>query len=86
MAILVGCECGRQFHTSDENAGRKACCAGCGRVIVVLEPGAIVHEDFERIEFVEPRGKALRGLSEWAGFVLGGLCVIGVLGALLASG
>ena len=35
MAILVICRCGQQFHTPDENAGRRANCPECGRELVI---------------------------------------------------
>ncbi len=35
MPILVTCQCGQQFQTRDENAGRIAKCPDCGRELVV---------------------------------------------------
>jgi len=35
MSILVHCECGRQFKTRDEHAGRRAKCPNCGQLLTV---------------------------------------------------
>ena len=35
MAILVTCECGKQFQVKDENVGRHFACTECGRELVV---------------------------------------------------
>jgi prepilin-type processing-associated H-X9-DG protein len=35
VAILVTCACGRQVHTAEENAGRRARCPDCGRGLVI---------------------------------------------------
>ncbi len=39
MPIIVTCECGRQFQTNDENAGRRARCPDCGRELIIPKPG-----------------------------------------------
>ena len=38
MAITVRCECGKEFETGDENAGRKGRCPVCQRVVIVPQP------------------------------------------------
>jgi prepilin-type processing-associated H-X9-DG protein len=38
VSIPVGCECGQEFETSDENAGRLARCPVCGRELIVPKP------------------------------------------------
>ena len=83
MAILVVCECGQQFQTLDENAGRKARCPDCGRVLLVPKPGALADEDFAALQSVKRRGKGVSLVMVLAGLSLGGVCVISVLAALL---
>ncbi|HMB07398.1 MAG TPA: DUF1559 domain-containing protein [Isosphaeraceae bacterium] len=64
MPILVTCECGKQFRTRDENAGRRARCTDCGRELII--PKADVNPDDAPalLEAVEPRtsGKAIASL------------------------
>ncbi len=38
MAIAVRCECGNEFETGDENAGRPARCPACHREVVAPQP------------------------------------------------
>jgi DNA-directed RNA polymerase subunit RPC12/RpoP len=40
MSFNIRCECGKQFKVKDENAGKKAKCPGCGRVLVLNRPAA----------------------------------------------
>jgi prepilin-type processing-associated H-X9-DG protein len=40
VPIVVACTCGKQFQTSDENAGRRARCPACGRELIVPSAGA----------------------------------------------
>ena len=35
VAIIVRCECGKEFQTRDENAGRRARCPACQRDLIV---------------------------------------------------
>jgi len=35
MAIVVSCDCGKQFRTKDEHAGRKGRCPECGGLIAI---------------------------------------------------
>ena len=44
MAIIVPCRCGRDFLTDDNNAGRQARCAQCGRLLDVPTEH-LRHED-----------------------------------------
>jgi prepilin-type processing-associated H-X9-DG protein len=46
VAILVTCQCGQQFQTSDENAGRRAKCPDCGRPLIIpkAKPTAVDDE------------------------------------------
>jgi prepilin-type processing-associated H-X9-DG protein len=67
MAILVTCDCGKQYQVKDENAGRHFACTECGRELVVPKgepqpydaPTAPLYEDG-----AEPKtsGKAIASL------------------------
>ncbi len=66
MPIQVTCECGQQFQTRDENAGRRAMCPDCGREMVVPRPGAVQDDIFVLpAESQEPvtSGKATSSLT-----------------------
>ena len=58
MSILVTCECGQQFQTRDENAGRRAKCPDCGRELLVPKPAQSPNDDV--VEF-DPSGTATSG-------------------------
>lgn len=47
MTIQFSCEiCGKTLSTSDDKAGRKAKCPGCGEMLVVPQPeGAVAEEE-----------------------------------------
>ncbi len=64
MAILVKCECGQQFQTRDENAGRRAKCPDCGRELIVPKPVAFGGEEFAPLDRSETvtSGKAIASL------------------------
>ncbi len=67
MAIIVSCACGKQFQTSDENAGRRARCPDCGRDLIVPQAGAKPFAPEDGLEFApatEERssGKAIASL------------------------
>jgi prepilin-type processing-associated H-X9-DG protein len=85
VAILVACQCGQQFQTKDENAGRRAQCPDCGRELVVPKPGLVPGDDFAAME---PTG-TITSDKAIASFVLG-LCVFclaftGLLAILLGA-
>ena len=93
MPILVTCECGKQFQTKDENAGRNARCPECGRELVI--PQAVVLSDYGAPppypdEFGETRtsGKAIAsvilGVTSFACILFTGIPAI-ILGALSLS-
>lgn len=94
MAIIVSCECGKQFQTGDENAGRRARCPDCGRELIIPPPGQGAAKPYappEGMDFPPPgdertSGKAIAslilGISSFACCVLTGLpaIILGVLG------
>ena len=70
MAIVFRCECGKQFETRDEDAGRRARCPDCQRELIVPQPNPYAATEFASLHEVPPTrmsGKAI------ASFVLG-LC------------
>jgi len=65
VAIFVRCECGKEFQTRDENAGRRARCPGCQRELIVPQPKLPPEGEFAYLEeFRAPRtsGKAIASL------------------------
>ncbi len=65
MAIVVRCECGSEFQTTDANAGRRARCPDCQRPLIV--PASTYFPDVELIELHDDRplrtsGKAIASL------------------------
>ncbi|GAC1464026.1 MAG: hypothetical protein NVSMB9_02220 [Isosphaeraceae bacterium] len=58
MAILVICQCGQEFQTKDENAGRRAVCPDCRRELLVPKPDRVADDDFVGLE---PRKTATSG-------------------------
>jgi prepilin-type processing-associated H-X9-DG protein len=77
VSILVTCECGRQYETPDENAGRWARCAACGRELTI--PGVAPPVELMVPEESGPAvtsGKAI--LSLVLGLVFVFACLSGV--------
>jgi prepilin-type processing-associated H-X9-DG protein len=80
MSIVIRCECGKEFETGDENAGRRGRCPACQRELIVPQVKPIAESDFEPTQDFAPpamSGKAI------ASFVLGlcsfvACCVTGV--------
>jgi type II secretory pathway pseudopilin PulG len=65
VAIVVRCECGKEFQTRDENAGRRARCPVCQRELIVPEPKPFPEGDFAPLhDFGPPQtsGKAIASL------------------------
>ena len=84
MAIVVRCECGNQFQTGDENAGRAARCPVCQRELIV--PQRSQHPDSELADFPGDRptqtsGKAIASLI--LGICSFVVCCIGGLPAII---
>jgi prepilin-type processing-associated H-X9-DG protein len=64
VAILVVCDCGQQFMTKSDNAGREAQCLECGKALTVPQPIPTAEEDDLRVHWIgTPRsGRALASL------------------------
>ncbi len=87
MAIVIRCECGKEFETGNENAGRRGRCPACQRELIVPQAELRAEGDFGPMREVEPpamSGKAI------ASFVLGlcsfvMCCVTGVPALILGT-
>jgi prepilin-type processing-associated H-X9-DG protein len=65
MPIFVRCECGHEFQTKDENAGRRARCPNCQRELVIPQGKPLADEEFAEYRGSgEPKtsGKAIASL------------------------
>ncbi len=65
VAILFRCECGKEFQTGDEDAGRHARCPVCKRELIVPQPKPLFEDEFATRREAGPRplsGKALASL------------------------
>jgi len=65
MAIVVRCECGKEFQTRDENAGRRARCPVCQRELIVPQPKFPAEDELgPRFDYGPPEtsGKAITSL------------------------
>ncbi|MDR3632455.1 MAG: DUF1559 domain-containing protein [Isosphaeraceae bacterium] len=73
MAIIVSCECGKQFQTGDENAGRRARCPDCGRDLIVPPAGQVPDKPYPMTDGVDfpPAGEDRTSGKAIAGLVLG---------------
>jgi prepilin-type processing-associated H-X9-DG protein len=70
MTIVIRCECGKEFETGDENAGRRGKCPACQRPLIVPQRKPLAEADFAPLHELGPTqtsGKAI------ASFILG-LC------------
>jgi prepilin-type processing-associated H-X9-DG protein len=80
MAIVIRCECGKEFETADENAGRRGRCPACQRELIVPQPKPLAEADFAApFETAPPamNGKAVTSfVLGLCSFVL--CCVTGV--------
>jgi prepilin-type processing-associated H-X9-DG protein len=68
MSIIIRCECGKEFETGDENAGRRGRCPACQRELIVPQAKPPAEADFAPMDGGDPpatSGKAI------ASFVLG---------------
>ena len=70
MAIVIRCECGKEFETGDENAGRRGRCPACQRELIVPQAKPRGVGDFGPMYEVGPEAMSGRAI---ASFVLG-LC------------
>lgn len=65
MAIQFRCECGKEFQTGDEDAGRRARCPACKRELVVPQPKPVFDTEFGPPSQLGPpqtSGKAIASL------------------------
>jgi prepilin-type processing-associated H-X9-DG protein len=66
VAIVVRCECGKEFQTRNENAGRHARCPECQRELIVPQPKLPPEGEFASLEELRPpprtSGKAVASL------------------------
>ena len=68
MAIVVRCECGKEFETADENAGRRGRCPACQRVVIVPQANPYAERDFTALHEFGPTqtsGKAIASFHTW---------------------
>jgi prepilin-type processing-associated H-X9-DG protein len=65
VAILFQCECGKEFQTGDEDAGRRARCPACKRELIVPQPKPVFDDELGTLHEPGPRptsGKAIASL------------------------
>ncbi|MFI5459742.1 MAG: DUF1559 domain-containing protein [Isosphaerales bacterium] len=87
MAIVLRCECGNEFQTRDENAGRPVRCPVCQRELFIPQPK--LPPDGEFAEFDDDRpsrtsGKAIASLI--LGLCSFVACCVGVPVTILVAG
>ena len=91
MAIVFQCECGNEFQTREEDAGRRARCPACQRELIVPQPKPFSAGDHTMLHGLGPTrtsGKAIAslvlGLCSIVTCLLTGLpaIVLGILGLL----
>jgi hypothetical protein len=89
VAIIVRCECGKQFQARSEDAGRRARCSVCQRELIVPQPKPSPHQDFAPLYDFGPRKRSWKaivslslGLSSLGTCFLTGIpaIIFGVLG------
>jgi prepilin-type processing-associated H-X9-DG protein len=82
VSISVTCECGRHFETPEANAGRRAMCPACRRVLIIPKPAPpevlIIREEPEP---TATSGKAIASLI--LGVLFFFACLSGVPAILL---
>jgi len=65
VAIIVRCDCGKEFQTRDENAGRHARCPACQRELIIPQPKFVAEDELAPVfDYVAPQtsGKAIASL------------------------
>ncbi len=91
VAIVFRCECGKEFQTQDENAGRRARCPQCQRELIVPQPKLPPQGDFASLEEIRPprtSGKAIAslvlGICSFVTCILTGIpaVILGILGLI----
>jgi prepilin-type processing-associated H-X9-DG protein len=79
MSIIIRCECGKEFETGDENAGRRGRCPACQRELIVPHVKPRGESDFAPLHELPPpamSGKAVTSFVLGLFFCLG--CVSGI--------
>jgi prepilin-type processing-associated H-X9-DG protein len=86
MAIQLLCECGQWYQTDDRNAGRRAKCPVCGRVLVVPAAEVVADRADDEVMVIEaapsytrPRGG---GFWRWPTF-FEFLLIVSIVGILI---
>jgi prepilin-type processing-associated H-X9-DG protein len=91
VAIIFQCECGKEFQTRDEDAGRRARCPVCQRELIVPQAKPLPDSEFAALnEFGPARtsGKAIAslvlGICSFFTCILTGLpaIIFGILGLI----
>jgi len=65
VAIIVRCECGKEFQTRDENAGRRTRCPACQRELIIPQPKFVADDELAPVFDYGPSatsGKAIASL------------------------
>jgi prepilin-type processing-associated H-X9-DG protein len=70
MSIVIRCECGKEFETGDENAGRRGRCPACQRELIVPQVKPRAETDFAPLHESPPPSMSGKAITS---FVLG-LC------------
>ena len=70
MTIVIRCECGKEFETGDENAGRRGRCPACQRSLIVPQPKPLADGDFAPLHDFGPAKTSGKAITS---FILG-LC------------
>ena len=68
MSIIIRCECGKEFETRDENAGRRGRCPACQQELIVPHAKARAESDFAPLHELPPPAMSAKAVTS---FVLG---------------
>ena len=72
MAIVVRCECGHDFQTGVENAGRRVRCPVCQRELVVPQPKHLPDDELAELNALRLPGPAEGDRQPHSGTMLAG--------------
>ncbi len=81
MSIIIRCECGKEFETRDENAGRRGRCPACQRELIVPHANARAESDFARLHELPPPSMSAKAVMS---FVLGLFFCLGCVSGITA--